>query len=162
MNTISSYYGERFERGYKDDMISVALAKLRKPFGLSKLSHNEKELLKKHLSGGPLDKNTPIQHFLHYTDDTFPIERTVFGREKDGLFYNYSDRLGGDGWNKGVKLAQEKQLEPHSAAFYEECLKAFHEADSLDLQHVILGGNNSNGYSYLIFGYRYAKNGVSS
>lgn len=155
----SSSFNDYYLDG-EDFAMQHALFKLSQPFGLGELSYDERGAVTKHLSQYSVqDKNTPFQTFLHYTDDTFPIERTVFGREKGGLFYNYSDRLGGDGWNKGAKLAHEKGLEPHSAAFYEECLKAFHEADSVDLQHVVLGGNNSNGCSYLIFGYRYTKDG---
>lgn len=101
------------------------------------------------------DKNTPMQTFLHYSDPTAREERTVFGSRKKGLFYNYSDRLVGKRWEEGCKLATQKGLPLKSAAFYEEVLKHFHDSDDLDLQHVILGCNMSNGYDYLVFGYTY-------
>jgi hypothetical protein len=34
-------------------------------------------------------------------------------------------------------------------------LNHFHDTDKVDLQHVMLGLNRSNGHSYLIFGYTY-------
>ena len=102
----------------------------------------------------PQGKKDTINTFLHYSDPTAREERTVFGKAKRGLFYNYDDRLYGDDWTRGVKKAKELSR-PKTAEFYEIALKEFHNAETLDLQHIILGCNMSNGYSYLIFGYTY-------
>lgn len=100
------------------------------------------------------DKNTPFNTFLHYSDPTAREERTVFGAAKKGLFYNYDDRLFGEKWSAGIdKAAKSAPLK--SARYFEIALNHFHGVETVDLQHVILGCNMSNGYSYLIFGYTY-------
>ncbi len=101
----------------------------------------------------PQNKRVQFNTFLHYSEpDT--RERTVFGSPKPGLFYNYSDRLYGDEWTKGIELAALK-AKPDTAAFFEIALNHFHNTNTVNLQHVILGLNRSSGYSYLIFGYTY-------
>lgn len=101
------------------------------------------------------DKTREFQTFLHYSDPDARKERNVFGFAKKGLFYNYDDRLIGERWTEGWELAKKSGLKFKTAAFYEAVLKHFHDSDDLDLQHVILGCNMSNGYSYLVFGYTY-------
>jgi len=100
------------------------------------------------------DKNQPFKTDLHYSDPTAGQERTVFGVAKQGLFYNYSDRLCGDEWNKGWEAAS-KEATPRTARFFEIVLNHFHDSKDVNLQHVILGCNRSTGYSYLVFGYTY-------
>lgn len=100
------------------------------------------------------DKNVKFETFLHYSDPTANRERTVFGKAKEGLFYNYSDRLIGKKWNEGIEKA-EKQAKPSTAKFFEIALNHFHDTTTVDLQHIVLGCNMSNGYCYLIFGYTY-------
>ena len=100
------------------------------------------------------DKDKVFSTFLHYSDPTAKEERTVFGTKHEGLFYNYDDRLIGDKWTEGLRLAAE-QATPKTARYYEIALNHFHDTDSVDLQHVVLGCNRSNGFSYLIFGYKY-------
>jgi hypothetical protein len=102
------------------------------------------------------DKDTPFKTFLHYNEPDADKERDVFGSAKPGLFYNYSDRLYGDDWREGEKLAT-KTAQPNTARYYEICLNRFHHTDDVDLQHVILGCNRSTGYCYLIFGYTYTE-----
>ena len=92
---------------------------------------------------------------LHYSDPTARQERTVFGKARKGLFYNYSDRLQGESWRQGWDLAKKQGLTPGTALFYECVLNHFHESDDVNLEHVILGCNMSNGYDYLVFGYTY-------
>lgn len=101
------------------------------------------------------DKKAHIDTHLHYSDPTARLPRTVFGKSKKELFYNYSDRLISKEWAQGLNIAKNKGLDPHSAAFFEEALKHFHDSDDLNLQHIILGCNMSNGYDYLVFGYTY-------
>ncbi len=92
---------------------------------------------------------------LHYSDPTARTERCVFGKPTKGLFYNYSDRLCGDLWRLGWDEAKAKGLTPGTALFFEYVLNRFHDSDNVNLQHVILGCNMSNGYEYLVFGYTY-------
>lgn len=100
------------------------------------------------------DKDVQIDTFLHYSDPDARKERTVFGAAKKGLFYNYSDRLYGQQWDDAWEKAKKK-AKLKTARIFELALKYFHDSDDLDLQHIILGCNMSNGYSYLIFGYTY-------
>ena len=100
------------------------------------------------------DKAKPFKTFLHYSDADARRERTVFGEKKPGLFYNYDDRLFGEKWNEGLKLASKKS-EKSTARYYEIALNHFHDSTDVNLQHVILGCNMSSGHSYLVFGYTY-------
>lgn len=103
------------------------------------------------------NKDVKLQDFLHYSDANIK-ERDVFGRKAAGLTYNYDDRLWGDKWEEGWKIASEmKNVVFKSARFFEIVLNHFHDVKNVNLQHVILGVNRSNGYSYLIFGYIYNK-----
>lgn len=106
------------------------------------------------LSFAATDKDEEFQTFLHYSEPDARKERTVFGEAKKGLFYNYEDRLYGDRWTEGREIAK-RQTKLKTARFYENALKHFHDSDDLNLQHVILGCNMSNGCCYLIFGYTY-------
>lgn len=99
------------------------------------------------------DREVPFCTFLHYSDPTTREERTVFGSERKGLFYNYDDRLLGDKWTAGLKIA-ESQAVKNSARYFEIALSHFHDKPA-SLEHVILGCNMSNGHSYLVFGYMY-------
>lgn len=101
------------------------------------------------------DKDRELNTFLHYSDPTAREERSIFGSAKKGLFYNYSDRLGGDRWTQGWEKAKADGAAFKTARFYEIVLKHFHDSDDLNLQHIILGCNISTGYSYLVFGYTY-------
>ena len=101
------------------------------------------------------DKKAKIRTFMHYSDPEArgdPV--TVFGAAKKGLFYNYDDRLYGDKWREGCKLASER-AKPDTAEWFEHALNHFHESEDVNLQHVLLGVNRSNGYHYLVFGYTY-------
>lgn len=107
-------------------------------------------------------KNKPIRTFLHYSDPRARDQLTVFGKKRDGLHYNYDDRLcqwDGKKWAQGMQLAaKELGIESSSertARYFEIALNHFHDTDTVDLQHIILGCNVSNGYPYLVFGYTY-------
>jgi hypothetical protein len=105
----------------------------------------------------PTGKDVVFQNWIHYSDPASHKEQTVFGSDNPTLRYNYDDRLVSDKWHEGLKLAAE-QAKPKTARFYEIALNHFHDTDTVDLQHVILGCNRSNGFSYLIFGYTYEPN----
>lgn len=100
------------------------------------------------------NKDKVFKTFLHYSDPSARKERTVFGAAREGLHYNYDDRLIGNAWTEGLKKAKE-QAKPSTACYYEIALNHVHDTDTVDLVHVILGCNMSNGFSYLIFGYTY-------
>lgn len=103
------------------------------------------------------DKTVPMRAFMHYTDpeanERNPI--TVFGKAKKSLSYNYSDRLFGNEWIFAWDESLNKGLKKNSALFFEYILKKFHNVESVDLQHVLLGVNRSSGHSYMVFGYTY-------
>lgn len=102
------------------------------------------------------DKDEEFETFIHYSDPRADKEFTVFGKPKKGLFYNYSDRLYSKEWDEGWELAKKK-AKLKTARFFEIALNHFHGVNNVNLQHVILGCNRSNGYSYLIFGYTYSE-----
>lgn len=104
----------------------------------------------------PCDKDVILRTFMHYTDPDAERDVTVFGAARKDLFYNYSDRLYGSKWNEGLELAA-KQATPKTARFFEIALNHFHDTDDVNLQHIMLGCNRSNGFSYLIFGYTYTE-----
>lgn len=97
------------------------------------------------------NKDVPIRTFLHYSDRDRNKEISVFGETRDGLFYNYDDRLPYEKWHDGLKLAKEVAV-LNSARYFEIALAHVH-GKPCNLEHVILGCNRSNGFSYLIFGY---------
>ncbi len=101
------------------------------------------------------NKDRKFCTFLSYSDPTAREERTVFGAAKPGLFYNYDDRLFSEEWFRGLEIASE-QADRDTARYFEIALNHFHGTDTVDLQHVVLGCNMSNGNSYLIFGYTYS------
>jgi len=100
------------------------------------------------------NKDAKIQWFLHYSDPQSRTLFTVFGEPKKELFYNYDDRLFGERWEQGCELAKAR-YEPGTPNYYQFALNHFHETDTVDLQHILLGCNSSSGYSYLVFGYTY-------
>lgn len=52
----------------------------------------------------------------------------------------------------GVKSGQIKEK---TARFFEVVLKHFHDAESIDLKHVMLECSSTNGFSYMALGYTY-------
>lgn len=106
-------------------------------------------------SQAPQGKQDRIRDFIHYSEPDFGPSVTVWGKNTHGLFHNYADRLPYSRYNAGVKLAKEAGIELHTAAFYEHVLKHVHRADMLDLKHICIEGNKSNGRSILCFGYEY-------
>lgn len=100
------------------------------------------------------DKERKLRTFLHYSDRDANNQLTVFGEAREGLFYNYDDRLfGEEKWREGLKLAAE-QAKKESARYFEIALSHFH-GKPVNLEHVVLGCNRSSGFSYLVFGYTY-------
>lgn len=115
----------------------------------------------------------------HYTDDRYKHAQTVFGRRRDGLSYDYSDRFpqwDSTKWNEGHEKAKEMadrgDIVAGSVRYYEIVLSYFHNAvemiavDPADLtsfrtnptvsiEHVLIGFNWSNGFSYQVYGYHF-------
>ena len=92
---------------------------------------------------------------MHYSDPQSDKVLTVFGEKSPGLFYNYSDRLIGKEWDDAQDSADENGFTRGTAAWFEWALKHFHGAKKLDLRHMLLGVNRSNGYHYHVYGYTY-------
>lgn len=108
------------------------------------------------------NKDEEFRVFMHYSDPEAEGEPiTVFGAPKKGLFYNYSDRLCSKEWNEGWDKALKDGIKPKTAHFFEAVLNHFHNSSDVNLQHVLLGVNRSNGYHYLVFGYTYTSKSKS-
>ena len=99
------------------------------------------------------DKEVPIRTFLHYSDRDRNREICVFGEARDGLFYNYDDRLPHPKWQEGLNVATTQAVK-NSARYFEIALSHIHDK-SCNVEHILLGCNKSSGFSYLVFGYTY-------
>ncbi len=102
------------------------------------------------------DKDKPLETMPHYTDNRFRKEQTVFGKECEGIGYDYSDRL----WQWDYKKAEEAVEKANksgaiskSCRWYEAYLSAYF-GKPIEIKHIIAGVNRSNGYPYCIFGYK--------
>lgn len=93
----------------------------------------------------------------HYTDRRFEREQTVFGKEADGLHYDYSDRIvqwDGDKADAAFGAAKASGKVQRSAEFYDVYLSEYFGRPTR-VEHIIAGINRSNGYPYHVFGYRF-------
>lgn len=110
------------------------------------------------------DRRVPLETYPHYSDERFSNgrARTVFGRVPDGaeyirgLEYVYDDRM--RQWDyakheRAWKEAETLALPNRSADLYEAYLSAYF-GEPVSLLHVLAGVNVSNGYPYVVFGYR--------
>ncbi len=104
----------------------------------------------------------------HYSDMRFRKERTVYLKTGYGLVrglrvdlvkdasYEYSDRLAERDFTRHKSAwehAMANDLPDRSAHLYEAYLTAYF-GEPVELLHVLVGVNVSNGYPYYIFGYR--------
>ena len=71
----------------------------------------------------------------------------------NGLSYDYSDRFRQWDYKKSDKSWDEAKGENYTAAKHESYLCNYFGKD-IELVHLIVGINQSNGYSYLVYGYR--------
>lgn len=100
------------------------------------------------------DKNEKICTYISYRQPV-EVQRgvTVFGQQSDDFFYNYSDRLECERWNTARDQAAGQIGNRECAAFFELALKLYHDAEVVDLRHIVAGCNLSNGFPWLCFGY---------
>jgi hypothetical protein len=118
--------------------------------------HTKDDFLRKLVYPTTFDKNKALETHPHYTDDRFKKEQTVFGKEEDGIGYDYSDRLREWDYSKAeasVKAANESGATPRTCKWYEAYLSAYF-GKPIEIKHIIAGVNRSNGYPYCVFGYK--------
>jgi hypothetical protein len=104
------------------------------------------------------DVNAKLEDCPHYSDHRYQggQTQTIFGKEEKGIGYDYSDRLWQWDYDKAeqaTKTANETGAKPHTARWYQEYLSAYF-GRAIQLKHIIAGVNVSNGYPYLVFGYK--------
>jgi len=89
-------------------------------------------------------------------------ERDIFGEKEKGLFYNYSDRLEQWDYEKTRRANEYARLvaEPKTARYFTAMLSYFHNGSKVILRHIIAGCNRSNGFPYLVYGYKYEEDAV--
>lgn len=105
--------------------------------------------------------NSPLNLFGHYSDSRFANGNTITvyglpsGRHGHaGLHYNYSDRL----WQHDYQLAKESAwiaTETGATVNSPRWLTIFlshYYGKRVELRHVLVGVNVSNGYHYNVFG----------
>jgi hypothetical protein len=118
--------------------------------------------------------DAPISYLdPHYSDRQFRDPRSVWAKDKSklargefgcdaynepGIYYDYSDRL--EEWHSYEKItaarkaAEAAGYQPRTAPYLEAFIRALLDAPNLEILHIVAGVNHSNGYSYLIYGYR--------
>ena len=105
------------------------------------------------------DMNKPLTNWMpHYTNSHFKHARTIWGEEKKGIGYNYSDRLvewDYEASKKAVEIANKKAKQ-QTAKWAQEYLSAYH-GKKVKLYHIMAGHNWSNGYPYRVYGYEIIK-----
>jgi hypothetical protein len=104
------------------------------------------------------DINAPLM-VVNYNDKRFKpgIDRILFGREEEGLDWNYNDRL----WEWDYKKAQQSNLSARNSGvgfrtplYYQEFLRAYFDQPNLELV-CIKGGYNAQTLSeFHLYGYR--------
>lgn len=100
-------------------------------------------------------RNVSLNTLPHYTDERFKEPQVVFGREKQGLFWNYSDRLATGNYSKheeACRVANESGHASGSADWYEAYLSAYHDK-KVALFCVKAGYNTATLFPYAIFFY---------
>ena len=95
-------------------------------------------------------------HYLHDMP-TFRSDQVVFGKEEDGLNWEYSDRLWGWDWDKAKAAWQKSIDECHTkgSADQVESFLSLYFGKPVDLVCVISGVNRGNGYPYNVYGFKY-------
>lgn len=96
-----------------------------------------------------------INDFLHYSEVPFGScgERTIFGKENDQLQYEYSDRLIGWDSEKHKYAVKNNTEKKHTSKWYQKYLELYYGC-KIDLQHIKIGVNISNGYQYQVYGFK--------
>lgn len=102
-------------------------------------------------------EDATLDTFTHYSSPKAKEVRTIFGKEEKGLFYNYSDHLWGWDYDKMERANKYAKLvaSPNTAKYFKAMLSYFHDGAEVSLRHIMAGCNMSNGYDYLVYGYKY-------
>lgn len=101
------------------------------------------------------DLDVVLDTYTSYTDPRSRDNRTIFGAEEDGLHYDCDDRL--------VELDYKKSQEAKAhadgvairktAAWFQTYLSFFY-GYQVEVRHILAGCNRSNGWPYLVFGWK--------
>ena len=105
------------------------------------------------------DLDKTLDTFAHYSDPRFYSgeTKTIFGKEEEGLFYNYDDRL--VEWDAELEKASRKAADvstnnaSNTGKWFQEYLSNYYKHE-VELRHILIEVNVSNGFSYLVFGTR--------
>ncbi len=103
------------------------------------------------------DRNAQLYVNPYYTDSRFREPQTIFGEREDGLSYEYDDRIQQWDYQKhkdSWEVAKQDNA-VRTANFYSAYLSAYHDR-KIEVVHILAGVNLSNGYPYLVFGYKEA------
>lgn len=106
-----------------------------------------------------MSKNEIIHdYYPHYTNEHYRHARVIWGKNEQGLKWDYSDRL--YEWNptkydKAVEIANKK-AKSRTAQWVEIFLSEYYHL-SCKIICIQAGFNWSNGFPYQIFGYKIFK-----
>lgn len=100
-------------------------------------------------------------HRAHYSDERYmKHDQTTFGRQTEGIVYEYTDRLWQWDYAKAKassEVANESDCECGSASWWEVWLSHFYDGDKITVEHVMAGVNKSSLDDYEILGFRREK-----
>lgn len=103
------------------------------------------------------DKNRVLAH-SHYSDPAFSVSggAVIFGEARDGIQYEYADRLrqwepekADDAWGKAVEECGKQR----TAQRIERYLQIYYDNSDLDLVTVISGTQQFSGYPWYAYGF---------
>lgn len=102
-----------------------------------------------------LDMDVPLDDFTHYSRPDARDCRTIFGRKDDSLSYVYDDRLQMWDYTKDqdAKVYAATVAKKSTARYYQEFLQHYY-GKPVELKHIMAGCNVSNGFGYLVFGFK--------
>jgi len=98
-----------------------------------------------------------LETYTNWNSPQADKERTIFGDKEADLFYNYSDRLAQWDYDKDRRANEYAALvaQPKTAKYFTAMLSYFHDGAEVSLRHIVAGCNRSNGFPYLVYGYKY-------
>lgn len=117
----------------------------------------EKNGYRKHKQLAIRNEDAILDTYTRWDSPQAKEERTIFGGKEDDLFYNYSDRLAEWDYHKDRRANEYAALvaQPKTAGYFRAMLSYFHDGAKVSLRHIIAGCNRSNGFPYLVYGYKY-------
>jgi len=100
-------------------------------------------------------KEKKLNVYQRHWADSDQSDVTVFGKGEEGITYEYDDRIMQWDYHKHEKaiLHANSKVEEETKTWYVEYLNFYYDK-KIDLRHILQGCNRSNGFPYLVFGFK--------